>query len=156
MTVGKRLFCADRFGRGGCGATLRLYLTTRIPGLHVGATAMQAFLTHLEAGSAVELAYVDAVDDCKADAVVPLEPQTSALLSHRSPRNAWRWLKKLDRNLPRFRALLSRPDASACLPFTTRSARLRLLLPGFAQLKAKLGPTFVATFQSTQQAAFLT
>lgn len=157
VTVGKRLFCADRFGHGGCGATLRLYLTTRIPGLHVGAAALQTFLTHLEAGSAVESAYVNAVDDdCKADAVELLEPQTSALLPHRSPRNAWRWLKKLDRNLPRFRALLSRPDASACVPFATRSARLRLLLPSFAQLKAKLGPAFVAAFQCTQQAAFLT
>lgn len=155
VTVGKRLFCTDRFGRGGCGATLRLYLTTRIPGLHVGATAMQTFLTHLEAGSAVESAYVDAVDDCKADAVA-LEPQTLALLPHRSPRNAWRWLKKLDRNLPRFRALLSRPEAPACLPFATRSARLRLLLPGFAQLKATLGAAFVSAFQCTQQAAFLT
>ena len=156
VTVGKRLFCADRFGHGGCGATLRLYLTTRIPGLHVGAAAIQTFLTHLEAGSAVESAYVAAVDDCKADAVAPLEPQNLALLPHRSPRNAWRWLKKLDRNLPRFRALLSRPDASACVPFATRSARLRLLLPGFVSLKAKLGATFVAAFQYTQQAAFLT
>ncbi len=117
---------------------------------------METFLTHLEAGLAVELAYVDAVDGCKADAVVPLAPQNLALLPHRSPRNAWRWLKKLDRNLPRFRALLSRPDALGCLPFAMRSARLRLLLPSFSQLKAKLGQAFVAAFQSTQQAAFLT
>lgn len=157
MTVGKRLFCANRFGRGGCGATLRLYLTTRIPGLHVGAAALQTFLTHLEAGSAVESAYVNAVDDdCNADAVAPLEPENSALLPHRSPRNAWRWLKKLDRNLPRFRALLAGPDALGCLPFATRSARLRLLLPGFVALRSKLGAAFVSSFQCTQQAAFLT
>ena len=156
LTVGKRLFCADRFGHGGCGATLRLYLTTRIPGLHVGAAAMQTFLTHLEAGSAVESAYLGAVVDGKAAAVAPLEPNASALLPHRSPRNAWRWLKKLDRNLPRFRAKLCRPDALGCLPFSTRSARLRLLLPSFVALKAKLGAAFVGAFQSTQQAAFLT
>lgn len=156
VTVGKRLFCTDRFGHGGCGATLRLYLTTRIPGLHVGAAAMETFLTHLAAGLAVELAYVDAVDDYEADAVAPLAPQNLALLPHRSPRNAWRWLKKLDRNLPRFRALLSRPDALGCLPFATRSARLRLLLPGFVALRSKLGAAFVGAFQCTQQAAFLT
>ena len=154
LTVGKRLFCADRFGRGGGGATLRLYLTARIPSLHVGAAAMQPFLMHLETGSAVESAYADAVDDCKADAVTPLEPQTSALLPHRSSRNAWRWLKKLDRNLPRFRALLCRPDASACLPYVTRSARLRLLLPGFVALRSKLDAAFVGAFQCTQQAVF--
>ena len=157
VTVGKRLFCADRFGRGGCGATLRLYLFDRLPRLHVGAPAMQAFLTHLDAGMAVESAYAQSRPAAR---IVPcaapqLEKTMPTLLPHRSPRNAWRWLKKLDRNLPRFRALLTGPDALGGLPFTTRSARLRLLLPGFVALKAQLGPAFVAAFQRTQQAAFL-
>lgn len=119
---------------------------------------MQAFLTHLDEGMAVESAYAQSKFEAR---IVPraapqLEKTPPPLLPHRSSRNAWRWLKKLDRNLPRFRALLSRPEAPACLPFTTRSARLRLLLPSFVALKAKLGAAFVSAFQCAQQAAFLT
>ena len=157
-TVGKRLFCANRFGRGGCGATLRLYLFERLPRLQVGAPAMQAFLTHLDQGMAVESAYAQSRPEAQ---IVPcaapqLEKTMPPLLPHRSSRNAWRWLKKLDRNLPRFRALLAGPEALGCLPFATRSARLRLLLPSFAALRSKLGAAFVGAFQCTQQAAFLT
>ena len=113
VTVGKRLFCADRFGRGGCGATLRLYLFDRVPRLHANATALQAFLAYLDQGMAVESAYAQSRLQPQARivprAVPQLEKTTPPLLPHRSPRNAWRWLKKLDRNLPRFRALLAGP-----------------------------------------------
>lgn len=134
--VGKRLLCANRHGRRGCGATLRLYLTERVPRLHYSALALQAFFVALLAGVVVTTAYAGATGT-------------------QSPRHAWRWLGKLHAGLGRLRTLLPGPDAHDAAPFAARVHRLRLLLPTIAALRARLGAAFVATFQQQQQASFL-
>ena len=72
--VGKRLLCANRHGRSGCGATLRLYLSAGIPRLKYSAVVMTLFLTALLQGLSIQQAYQSATrtDD---------------------PRNAYRWLR---------------------------------------------------------------
>lgn len=134
--MGKRLYCANRHGRQGCGATLRLYLAERLPRLHYGAVALQTFALELMAGAAISTAYVAA---------------TGAA----SPRHAWRWLGKLHAGLGRLRTRLPGPDAHPLTPFAARVHRLRLLLPTLDALRGRLGATFVAAFQLQQQAAFL-
>jgi hypothetical protein len=61
----------------------------------------------------------------------------------------------LHRNLPRFRALLPGPNAVCAARFADRGARLHLLLPTLAQLKAALGSAFISAFQMAQQQGFL-
>lgn len=146
MQVGKRLFCANRHGRAGCGATLRLYLSARVPRLHYGALVLQAFLVALLAGTVVTSAYA---------AATATVVSTAATASARSPRQAWRWLGKLHAGLGRLRTLLPGPDAQQIEPFAARTRRLRLLLPTLAALKSRLGASFVAAFQQQQQASFL-
>ena len=153
IPVGKRLFCANRCGRAGCGATLCLRLCTRVPGLHATADVMQSFLDGVENGLGVELAYAKTTAPvCESEAELCVSGQNRSLIA---PRNAWRWLKKLHRHLPRFRALLPGPDAACAARFAHRSARLRLLLPTFALLKTLLGQAFISAFQMAQQRGFL-
>lgn len=151
--VGKRLFCANRHGRHGCGATLRLYLSERVPRLHYDALALQAFLVALLAGTVVTSAHAAATAVANGTDTVA----STAATAHgaRSPRQAWRWLGKLHAGLSRLRTLLPGPDAQPIEPFAARVRRLRLLLPTLAALKSRLGASFVAAFQQQQQASFL-
>lgn len=58
--VGKRLLCANRHGRSGCGATLRLYLSTGIPRLKHSAIVMTLFFAALLRGLSIQQAYQSA------------------------------------------------------------------------------------------------
>jgi hypothetical protein len=135
LAVGKRLLCTDR-GRDGCGATLQLRLSSRVPRLHKSADAVDAFLDHLDAGAAVEAAYQQA---------------TAA----NSPRQAWRWMLQCDRHVPHFRAHTShvRTDivTARC---AHRSHRLRVLLPTFAAFTLAFDAERVRHFQACTQTSF--
>lgn len=136
IAVGKRLLCANRRGRGGCGATLLLYVADCLPRHHYGAAVLQGFVMALLGGAAVANAW------CLASGA-------------QSARHGWRWLTRLQTGLVRLRAQLPGPAAQCATPFAARSHRLRLLLPTFAALRERLGAAFVCAFQLQQQAAFL-
>lgn len=132
--VGKRVFCTDRAGRRGCGATVRLYLAEVPPQLHVKACVLQGFVLALLAGAGVAAAYLRA---------------TAA----QSSRQGWRWVRRFCTTLAQWRTDLPRVDASP--RFATRSPRLQVLLPTLSALASRFGERFVARFQAERQAPFL-
>ncbi len=132
--VGKRLFCANRYARSGCGATLRLSLADTLPRLQYAAAQLQTFVFVLIAGATVADAY------CHATGAA-------------SSRHAWRWLTKLQHRLGDFRTWLGRRDHNGA-PFVRRCRRLRLLLPTLA-LCTQIGVAFVSSYQSHRQQPFL-
>lgn len=134
--VGKRLFCANRRGRRGCGATLRLSLADCLPRLHVAAQVLQGFVLALVAGSGVAAAYLQA---------------TRA----QSARQGWRWVRRLRDGLVHWRTYLPREVSPLAPLFSVRSPRLQVLLPTLAALALRLGGSFVARFQRDRQRPFL-
>lgn len=135
--VGKRLFCSNRNGRSGCGATLRLYLASRVPRLFHGAAALTAFVMALIAGLSIGDAY------------------RKATLAG-DPRNAYRWLDRLERKLIDFRAALARRIVLPAKAFALRTRRLQLLLPTIEALVAhKVGEPLGVRYQLHLQRAFV-
>jgi len=135
-TVGKRIFCSNRFGKTGCGCTLRLYLADEIPRLQFNTTHFFIFLTNLFIGSSIQKAYTVATNTC-------------------DPRNAYRWLKKLKRKLIDYRHVLSHrlQAASGASQFTNK--RLQLLLPTLQNILSHLGSPPCAQYQLQQQDRFV-
>lgn len=89
LPVGKRVFCSNRRSHDGCGRTIRLFLDNAIRGLHASADQVSAFVLALAAGVAVARAY---------------------LLATGGPaRNAWRWIGKMQIQLPPSRSLAHQP-----------------------------------------------
>jgi len=111
QTVGKRIFCSNRFGRAGCGGTCRLYLAERIPQLHYASRHLFVFIQQLIAGCSICNAYQQAT--AAAD-----------------PRHGYRWLTRLRGNLLAYRSwlpLAKRHEKSGS--FHQRTERLQHLLP---------------------------
>lgn len=131
--VGKRILCSNRYGRSGCGRTLRLYLATEVPSLHHTTAHLFVFISSLIAGMTIQRAYQKAT--ATADS-----------------RNAYRWLNKLDQQLIVFRSVLHKRPADNNNRFTTRSRRLLLLLPTLRTLLATLDPQY---YQLIHQTAFV-
>lgn len=134
--VGKRVFCANRCGRRGCGATLRLWLSDGVPRLHVAARVLQGFVLALLAGSGVASAYLQA---------------TAAL----SSRQGWRWVKRLRDGLVLWRSHLPRSTSPLWPLFAARSQRMQVLLTSLSALALHFGERFVARFQADLQVPFL-
>ena len=135
--VGKRLYCSLRFGRSGCGRTVRLYLDQAIPRLHYPASVLCAFLLLLMAGTSVMSAYQQVTGRSEA-------------------RHAWRWLQRLSEQLPHWRArFLTLPScSSASSAFATRSPRLRSLLSTASLWSSGASTNVVADLQHRWQTAF--
>jgi len=57
MKVGKRLWCSYRYGRSGCGATVRLYTAEIIHRHRYTATELTAFLVTLISSLSISTAY---------------------------------------------------------------------------------------------------
>lgn len=135
-TVGKRLFCANRHARSGCGATLRLSLADTLPRRQRTASQLQCFVLALLAGTSIVGAYQHATGTQEA-------------------RHAYRWLHRFQARLVAWRAFLGRQTASHAAPFAGRCRRLRVLLPTLAMLHACFGAPFVTSYQSCCQQPFL-
>lgn len=131
--VGKRLVCSNRFGRSGCGRTLRLYLAHSLPRWHYGATVLSLFLLTLLSGASVVAAFQQATGRHEA-------------------RQAWRWLHRLYRQLPNWRARFT--HRLVTLPSGYRTPRLTVLLTTLAALFTTQQPTDCATLQLRWQHAF--
>ena len=106
--IGKRLLCSNRFGRSGCGHTVRLYLAQSIPRWHYGASVLALFLLALLGGYSVVRAFQLATGRYEA-------------------RQAWRWLLRFCHQLPNWRARFQGRIVTGASALT-RSPRLRLLL----------------------------
>ena len=106
--VGKRLLCANRHGRSGCGATLRLYLSAGIPRLKYSAVVMTLFLTALLQGLSIQQAYQSATDTD-------------------DPRNAYRWLRRCSDRILVYRTGLKNRAESLAGQFACRVHRLSLI-----------------------------
>ena len=133
-TVGKRLFCSNRSGRSGCGRTLRLYLTTELAFLHYTTVHLTAFLFALLSGRTIHHAYRTATQTAE-------------------PRNAWRWLNKLQRKLVDYRALLKTPCLQLTHRLTVRNKQRTIL---FATLQALFSSIDIcAQHQHRTQTTFL-
>lgn len=140
-TVGKRILCANRYGKVGCGHTRQLYLQSTIPHRSYGVATLAMFTLLLLQGFSVAKAY-----------------QKTTKKEGVEPRQGWRWLQRLFCRIGHFRSLLLRqissssPEATTTPP-TTHCRRLQLLLP---TLKA-LFPTLDCwlSFQHTQQSQLI-
>ncbi len=134
--VGKRVFCSNRYGRSGCGKTHQLYVAHCFPYLRYGAAQLLIFLASLLLERPLEVAYETATGQVE-------------------PRNAWRWLKRLMRNLSDFRCFLKahlKPD-SVCIQLKNR--RLSLLLCALKPLFSQRPHCPCRHYQLQQQRAFI-
>lgn len=134
--VGKRVLCSNRYGRSGCGRTLRLYLADYIPTLNRSTHHIAAFLLTLIAGNTIQGAYQQATNTI-------------------DPRNAYRWLTKCHTKLIDYRAFLATRPSIILTSFKSRALRLKILLPTIARLRNTLCSPFVAQYQLLQQRRFI-
>lgn len=132
--VGKRILCARRYGKSGCGHTQALYVDDAIPQRRYSLSVLLAFVFALVKGQTVEQAYYQAIGH-----------------HHSSPRQAWRWLNALWVNMERFRSRTTSSEPPEAL-ITGGSRRLTLLLNSLYQcLKQCAEPGVI---QRTMQCRF--
>jgi len=132
--VGKRIFCSNRHGRSGCGRTIRLYLATELASLHYTAVHMTVFVLALLIGSTIRKAYLAATDTLE-------------------PRNAYRWLHKLQCKLLEYRVLGRSLLSTAVSLFRTKSKKRCILLSTLQALFSTIGTC--AQYQQQMQATFV-
>lgn len=136
--VGKRVFCSNRNRHTGCGRTMRLYLDRALRYFHYSGSQLLAFVLTLLTGQSVQQAYCHATG-CP------------------EPRQAWRWLRRLQRHLPAYRSLQHSPSLPE-IPSATPDQRVAprsLLASTFIWLKQRFGTPLCCRFQSQLQRPFL-
>ena len=133
--IGKRLFCSNRNNHSGCGKTIQLYISHRVPQLVYSSVEVTAFLNYLIDKQSITQAYQGATG-CH------------------EPRNAYRWLDKLKFRLGVFRQYLSTPCGLSSAKFNARTLRFQLLLPTIERLFNSLPQPHCACFQDFHQKAF--
>jgi len=134
--VGKRIFCSNRYGRSCCGRTYRLYVAEEFPGLHYGAAHLFVFLSALMSHATIQQAYEQATGT-------------------NEPRNAWRWLNKLQVKLFEYRRFLKRRIEVSGTQFKSRARRLQILLPTVKQLFSSHDEGPCAHYQRHHQLHFI-
>ena len=141
IIVGKRLFCSNRGPHAGCGATLRLYATQRIPGLFYSAQHVSKFITALIQGLSIAQAYRVATQTNQA-------------------RHAYRWMQKLSAQSVAFRICLQKNyrinSTHTCVhnkPFST--PHRHALMSTLHSLWHYFGQSISEHFQLKQQIPFI-
>ena len=132
--VGKRIFCSNRYQHRGCGRTIQLYIAQVIPALRYSTSAVFRFLSSLLKGLTLEEAY-------------------SLATGQTDSRHAWRWLRKLEHNLTDFRCVLR--NGLKTVWGSSRSRRMKLLLPTIQTLLAQQARCPCAQYQLQQQRVFM-
>jgi len=135
-TVGKRIICCNRYGHQGCGRTYQLDIVSKLPKHQYTATVLFLFISLILLGHSIGSAYTTATK----------QSQT---------RHAWRWLKKLNKSLMRYRGYLKVPIAQVSIEHTAHFTHHRMLLTTLAAMIATADDCPCATFQLTQQIAFI-
>ena len=137
IVVGKRILCSPRGDRSGCGRTIRLYLTVRLPRLHYDSTALTLFICALLAGDSIAQAYQQAT-------------------SQIDTRHAYRWLRQLQRQLPLYRySLLTHHFTTTPEIHGPQQHHHTCLYASLRDLFNGLAPATCAAFQWLTQHAFL-
>ena len=141
IAVGKRILCARRYQRTGCGRTVQLMLATMLRYLHVVGSVMVTFMSLLAQGMSIAKAY----------------QQSAGTLDSR---HAYRWLTKLFARLSHYRTVaahashvrdLAAPNsANSGVPPTRR----HLLACTLTLLTQHFGVPLCASYQLASQCAF--
>lgn len=134
--IGKRLFCSNRYGRTGCGRTFQLYIREALPGHRYNTHHLFIFLDSLLKLRTVQQAYEKATGTGE-------------------PRNAWRWLNKLQAQLIRYRCVLETRSEEVVDTFKSRCKRLQILLPTIQRLFLKISAPPCACYQVLNQTSFI-
>jgi hypothetical protein len=136
--VGKRVFCSNRNRRTGCGRTMQLYMSSIVRYLHYAGHCVVLFMLARLDGLSIQHAYQHA---------------TGAT----NPRNAYRWVEKLWRQLSVYRCLFHQPLSPDCHPIAVghSSPRWTLLGATFRLLSLKLNEPICAAYQLKWQQPFL-
>ena len=134
--MGRRLFCSNRYGRSGCGTTLRLYLTSVIPKLQYSAAHLSDFLNALLCCNSIQKAFKKATQ-CN------------------NPRNAYRWLDKLYHRLMVYRERLTPCPENTIIKHQYKTRRLQLLLPTLQQLFNETEGSTCSQYQNQRQKPFI-
>ena len=135
QVVGKRLFCANRRQKSGCGSTLRLYLAERIPLLVHSSKQLTAFLLSLLLGNTIKQAYQTATGT-------------------QDPRNAFRWLNKLNIQQVNYRAFAYQYCAEKVSKSKAIKAEIKGVLTVIAAI-VSLSKQTCADYQLQTQQAFM-
>lgn len=109
IQVGKRILCAKRYGKSGCGRTFALYIAAFIPQRRYSLNVLWAFVCSLIQGSNVAQAYFSAVGH-----------------AHFNHRQAYRWLSALYAQVGLFRSQLPFRSVNS-ISVRHRSTRLSIL-----------------------------
>jgi hypothetical protein len=136
--VGKRLFCSNRYGRTGCGRTFQLYIASEIPHLLYTGAQVFVFISALLANMTLVESYLKAIGKPDND-----------------PRNAWRWLDKLNRKLTDYRVWVKVRTNHHSLQFKYLNTRFRHLLPTLAHLISKIPEGLCSYYQIHCQCTFI-
>lgn len=115
--VGKRIICSRRYGRVGCGRSFQLYLQSVIPHRHYTLQVLLAFILAMINGRTVAKAWASAVSS-----------------NDNEPRQAWRWLNAIMKQLPLYRTYLLQHTGKVNRMRSYQSRRFNILLPTLAQL----------------------
>jgi len=138
--VGKRIICANRCGRTGCGATRQLYLSSTLPRIHYRADVLTLFIVALINGTPIHSAY----------------QQATQANSHR---HAYRWLHQMKCRLVNYRPQLASMNTANSTRITTRSTRSLLLteplMTTLQHFQSHWANKLVQQYQLTTQAIFL-
>lgn len=135
LAVGKRIFCSNRYGRSGCGKTIRLYLDTIISDLQYSTTHLFIFISLLLTGVSIQKSYQVATKTV-------------------DPRNAYRWINRLWDKLIVFRGfIIGRTGDFFSSKFRTK--RFQILLPTLLKIFKDLGDNPCSKFQGTYQVSFI-
>ena len=119
ITVGKRVFCSNRYQHSGCGRTFRLYLSDVIPRLHYTGVQLMLFILLLLQQKSIAKAYFEATGQDRS-------------------RNGYRWLNRLQQQCSAFRCCLT-VRASIPHAFIYRSRRLTILLTTLLTMICQMG-----------------
>ena len=136
--VGKRVFCSNRYGRTGCGKTVRLYLDAIIRYVNFAGGVVVAFVLALMQGATITKAYHQVTGTLDA-------------------RNAYRWLHKLRARISHFRSLFALTSVDEVTPCCSppTSIRRRWLTRTFSQLMSHLPPPLCSNYQRLFQTRFI-
>ncbi len=133
--VGRRIFCSNRYGRTGCGATYRLYLATIVPTFKFTSPNISRFIKSLLDNNSIQKAYKEATGS-------------------EDPRNAYRWLNKLYRTLTSYRAAINRFNHDANQR-VYQTKRFKILLPTFCHLFNATDFSSCTRYQLLRQKCFI-
>ena len=116
--------------------TFQLYIAHEMPSLHYGCAQLFVFVSSLFLNLSVVKAYQQAT-------------------AQANTRNAWRWLKQLDRRLIDYREFLKVNVDNVMASFPTRTKRLQILLPTLQRLFDTLEANPCPNYQLHRQLPFL-